>query len=95
MTPRLEEPMVSDHHHDLPADDETTLPDTPYEHRVCYITLISALIFMASGAYYFLSPDRSALALNIVMIAGALFALGMANFFAAAFCGKLCGRKDK
>ena len=83
--------MVADHHDDLL--DTTTTPDTPYEHRVCNITLIAALLFLLSSLYYFLGPDKNVLAFNAVLITGVIFGLGLLNFFVAAFGGKLCGQK--
>ncbi len=73
--------------------DDTALPETPYEHKVCMLTLIAALGFMATCAYYFLTPDRSELAMTAVMATGGLFILVLLNFFIAAFSGKLCGQK--
>lgn len=69
------------------------LPDTPYESKVCGLTVAVTLSFIAACAYYFLAPAKDGLALMIVMATGGLFAVALLNFFVAAFCGKICGQK--
>jgi hypothetical protein len=72
-----------------------TLPDNPYEHKVCGVTLFCSALFLAAGVYYLLGPSKSELAYTLVMITGGIFLLAMVNFFAAAFRGKLCGCKKE
>lgn len=69
-----------------------TLPDNPYEHKVCGITLTCSVLFIAASAYYLLGPVKNELAHTMVMITGGVFVLSLLNFFAAAFGGRLCGR---
>ncbi len=81
--------LYEDSGHD--AKEDLTLPDTPYEHRVCSVTLFCSIAFLATGAYYFIAP--SADMKLIVSITAAAFGLALLNFFVAAFRGKLCGCK--
>lgn len=80
------------HLHSSRYADNTDLPDTPYEHTVCAVTLALGLLFVASGLYYFFGPDGG-MKTTLLTATGGLFALGVVNFFWAAFTGKLCGCK--
>lgn len=75
--------------------DVTDSPDTPYEHKVCGITLTCSLAFLATGVYYLLSPQKDGLMMVVMAATGTVFALSMLNFFIAAFSGKLCGSKKE
>lgn len=75
--------------------DVTSSPDTPYEHKVCGITLICSLAFLATCAYFLLSPQKDGLMMVVMAATGTVFGLAMLNFFIAAFRGKLCGCKKQ
>ena len=75
--------------------DVTDSPDNPYEHKVCGITVACSLAFLATCAYYLLSPQKDDLMMVVLAATGTVFGLAMLNFFVAAFRGKLCGCKKE
>lgn len=82
--------LTDDIAHALREDDT---PDTPYEHKICGLTLLGALAFLAAALFYGFSPADAALKNTVVAIAAGLFALILLSFFVSAFAGKFCGSK--
>lgn len=72
---------------------EDDTPDTPYEHKICGLTLLGALAFLAAALFYGFAPADAALKAAVVAIAAGLFALILLGFFASAFAGKFCESK--
>ena len=75
--------------------DNIDSPDTPYEHKVCGLTMVCAFAFLATALYYIVSPEKGGLMMMVMAVTGGVFALALFNFFAAAFRGKLCGCKKE
>lgn len=68
-------------------------PDTPYEHKICALTMFGALAFLCACAFYGFSSADDALKGLVMAVAAGLFALILLGFFASAFAGKVCGTK--
>ena len=75
----------------LKVDTET--PDTPYEHKVCNITLFCSVAFVLAAAYYFFGPNDDGFRHTLMLFSGGIFVFALVNFMVAAFMGKLCGCK--
>ena len=82
--------LTDDLTHALRKDDA---PDTPYEHKICGLTLFGALAFLAATLFYSLSSADDSLKNTLMAVAAGLFALILLAFFASAFAGKFCGTK--
>ncbi len=87
--------MVDLSNDNLSADEQEALPDTPFEHRVCGLTLTVSLFFLASGIYYLFSPPDDGFKTTLLAIAAGVFGITLIGFFLSAFTGKFCGQCAK